>query len=106
MKNLNQAAFVVSVHYVHPNGPARLNLKWNGNHQISDFDLDRLGEVLNCETETENTGWVMVRSSHLLNDSSMAPLSQFGHLILRSSNLVGPGEEIPLRPETNHGFVR
>ena len=68
-----------------------------GNHDISDFDLDLLGEVVNCQAETENTGWVIVRSSHLLNDLSFLPLSQFGHAIRRSSNLAGCGDEIPLR---------
>jgi hypothetical protein len=96
MKNIADAAFVVSVHdyildYV------RFNLRWKGIHDISDFDFDLLGEVVNYEAETENTGWVIVRSSHFLNDLTFLPLSQFGHAIPRSSNLAGCGYEIPLR---------
>jgi hypothetical protein len=97
MKSITEAAFVVSVHYNGRNGPARINLKWKGNHEISDFTLDSLGTVVDCETETENTGWAVVRSSQVLNDSIVAPLSQFGHRILPSS--VSPGDVIPLRPE-------
>ena len=97
MKHITDTAFVVSVHYDDPNAPARINLKWQGNHEISDFNLDSLGTVLDCEAETENTGWATVSSSHILDNSSMAPLSQFGHQILRSS--VSPGDVIPLRPD-------
>ena len=98
MKSITDAAFVVSVHYDDPNGHARINLNWIGNHEISDFNLDSLGTVVDCETETENTGWAIVRSSQLLNDSIVAPLSQFGHRILPSS--ISPGDVIPLRLET------
>jgi hypothetical protein len=104
MKSIRDAAFVVSVHYDDPNGPARINLKWKGSHEISDFNLDSLGKVVNCETETENTGWVIVKSSHILNTLSVAPLSQFGPANLRSSHLVNPGDEIPLR--SGHYFSR
>ena len=106
MRSITDAAFVVSVHYEDPNNPARINLKWKGNHEISDFNVDSLGTVLDCGTETENTGWAIVRSSQLLNDSIVAPVSQFGHRILPSS--VSPGDLIPLRPEAKevvNGFV-
>jgi hypothetical protein len=39
MNNLSDSAFVVSVHY-DGNGVARLNLKWEGRHEISDFDFN------------------------------------------------------------------
>jgi hypothetical protein len=97
MENIREAAFVVSVHDDVFNGTVRINLRWKGNHDIYDFDLDFLGEVVRCEAETENTGWVIVRSSHLWNQLSLPPVSQFGHSILRSSNLVDSGEKIPLR---------
>jgi hypothetical protein len=95
--NMRDAAFVVSVHDDVFSGTVRINLRWQGNHDISDFDLDFLGEVVRCETETENTGWVTVKSSHLWNEISFLPVSQFGHAILRSSNLVESGDEVPLR---------
>jgi hypothetical protein len=37
----------------------RINLRWEGKHQISDFNLDRIGKILNSEDETEHTGWVL-----------------------------------------------
>jgi hypothetical protein len=95
MKNTLNTAFVVSVHYGATNDLARINVKWKGNHEISDFNFDRVGEVLSSETETENTGWVIVRSSYRMNNSSLTSFSQSGPPILRFSDLVGPGDEIP-----------
>jgi hypothetical protein len=94
MKSIQNAAFVVSVHCDKAGGPTRLHVKWNGKHEISDFDLDHLGNVVNYETETEHSGWVLVSSSGFVNDLSVA---QFGPKILQSQNLVEPGAEIPLR---------
>jgi hypothetical protein len=37
-------------------------LKWQGNHEISDFDLARLGDVLRSGAETEHTGYVIIKS--------------------------------------------
>ena len=60
-------ALVTSVHnyteYVHSGdtGKTRIGLRWEGIHQIGDFELERLGNVLNDETETEHTGWVEVQ---------------------------------------------
>ena len=97
MENIRDAAFVVSVHDDCLSGTVRINLRWNGNHDISDFDLDFLGAVVRCEAETENAGWVIVRASHLWNELSFPSVSQFGPAILRSSNPVESGDEIPLR---------
>jgi hypothetical protein len=97
MDNIRDAAYVVSVHHDVLSGTVRINLRWKGNHDIFDFDLDFLGAVVRCEAETENTGWVILRSSHFWNELSFPPVSQFGHAILRSSSLVDSGEEIPLR---------
>ncbi len=71
MKNASNTAFVVSVHYGATNDIARINVKWKGNHEISDFNFDRVGEVLSSETETENTGWVIVRSSYRMSNSGL-----------------------------------
>jgi hypothetical protein len=96
-EKIRDAAFVVSVHDDCLSGTVRINLRWNGNHDISDFDLDFLGAVVRCEAETENAGWVIVRASHLWNELSFPSVSQFGPAILRSSNPVESGDEIPLR---------
>jgi hypothetical protein len=39
---------------------ARVNLHWEGSNQISDFDFDKLGKVLNSEDETEHSGWALI----------------------------------------------
>jgi hypothetical protein len=59
MKTQDEAA-VVSVRDNPDEGTARINLRWEGKHQISDFNLDKLGRVLDSEDETEHTGWVFV----------------------------------------------
>ena len=38
----------------------RVNLQWHGDHDVSDFDLQRFGKVLRIQDETENTGWAII----------------------------------------------
>ena len=57
--NTEEAA-VVSIRDNTDEGKARINLRWEGKHQISDFDLDKLGRVIDSEDETEHSGWVFV----------------------------------------------
>ena len=53
---------VVMSHYPHGSaGAIRLNLRWRGLHQVNDFDFDCAGEVQDCQTETEHTGWVILQ---------------------------------------------
>ena len=59
MKNEVEAA-VVSIRERTDEGTARVNLRWEGSHQISDFDLNKLGSVLNSEGEAEHSGWAIV----------------------------------------------
>ena len=56
-------ALVMSCHEHDVTGTWRINLKWQGEHEISDFALDRIGAVLRFETETKHTGYVIVKSS-------------------------------------------
>jgi hypothetical protein len=60
MKTEVEAA-VVSIHENTNEGTARVNLRWEGKHQISDFALDKLGNVLNSEGEAEHSGWAIVQ---------------------------------------------
>ncbi|MBV9490631.1 MAG: hypothetical protein JO069_13055 [Verrucomicrobia bacterium] len=53
-------AFVTSVHNYNEDGTTRIDLRWQGNYEIGDFEVERLGQVLNLETETEDTGWILV----------------------------------------------
>lgn len=57
-----------------PAGSLRINLKWNGKHDISDFKLDRFGDFVGCENETDNTGWVVVKAPRILNVGDTVPL--------------------------------
>ena len=53
---------VVMSYYPHGSaGAVRLNLKWGGLHQVNDFNFDSAGEVQDCQTETEHTGWVILQ---------------------------------------------
>src|SRR6516162_10392659 len=78
MKKINDKAFVMSVHQDVSPEVLRINLRWRGNHEISDFDLAGLGKVLHAEAETENAGWV----------------------IIEHPRFVKPGDELPLRGKT------
>ena len=66
MENMADTAFVRSIHEDVCQGTLRINLKWRGKHDISAFDLDRLGNVMYYVNETENTGWVIIQQSHLV----------------------------------------
>jgi hypothetical protein len=57
-KTSRETALVVSQHDNINQATSCINLKWQGNHGIADFNLKRLGKVVSCETETDNTGWV------------------------------------------------
>ena len=73
MKTEVEAA-VLSIRENPNEGTARVNLRWEGNHQISDFDLDKLGEVLNSEGETEHSGWALVERPVKLTVGKTLPL--------------------------------
>ncbi len=75
MKRFKDAAFVLSLHEDVSPGTFRINLKWQVNHEIFDFNLDHLGKVVNSATETENTGWVMIEHPRrFLNVGEAIPL--------------------------------
>jgi hypothetical protein len=53
---------VVMSYYPHGSaGAIQLNLRWRGLHQVNDFNFDSAGEVQDCQTETEQTGWVILQ---------------------------------------------
>jgi hypothetical protein len=74
MKRIKDAAFVVSVHEDVSPGILRINLRWQGNHEIFEFDLECLGRVVNCATETADAGWVMIEHSGLVDPGEAIPL--------------------------------
>jgi hypothetical protein len=73
MKQIKHTAFVLSVHEDVSQGTSHINLKWQGNHEIFDFDLNRIGKVVNCATETENTGCVIIEHPRFLKSGDAIP---------------------------------
>jgi hypothetical protein len=67
-------AAVVSIRENPDEGTARVNLRWEGGHQISDFNLDKLGRVLNSEDEFEHGGWVLVERPVNVSVGTTLPL--------------------------------
>lgn len=57
-----------------PAGSSRINLKWADKHEVTDFKIDRLGELLSCETETDQTGWVIVKPGGKIEIGQEIPL--------------------------------
>jgi hypothetical protein len=73
MKTEIQAG-VVSIRENPSEGTATINLRWEGEHQISDFALDKLGRVLNSQDETDHTGWVLVERPVSVSVGTLVPL--------------------------------
>jgi hypothetical protein len=73
MKTEAEAA-VVSIRENPDEGTARVNLRWEGSHQISDFDLDKLGRVVDSEDETEHGGWAFVELPVTISVGKTIPL--------------------------------
>jgi len=73
MKTEVEAA-VVSIRENPDEGTARVNLRWERAYQISDFDLDKLGRVLNSEDEFEHGGWVLVERPVKVSVGTTLPL--------------------------------
>jgi hypothetical protein len=73
MKTEDEAA-VLSIREITDEGRARINVRWEGNHQISDFDLDKLGRVIDSEDETEHSGWAFVELPVTISVGKTIPL--------------------------------
>ncbi len=52
----------------------RINLKWPDKHEVTDFKLGQLGELVSCETETDQTGWVIVKPRGKISIGDEIPL--------------------------------
>jgi len=68
-----ETAVVTSCHEHDTPGTWRINLKWEGDHEISDFALDRLGTVQSAEAETDHSGYVIVKSHTNPNIGDLIP---------------------------------
>jgi hypothetical protein len=100
MKETTDSAFVVSIHYDRPKGSARIILKWKGRHEISDFDFDHLGDVIDWGSQTENEGWAIVQFSPDLHVPTLPPESQSAPVILQTHDPLCVGDSIHLRPSS------
>ncbi len=71
MNSSEDTALVVSVHadhrnkdFVHQNSSGAIaiwiNLKWAGKHNVADFNLDRLGRLMDVKPRSEHTGWALI----------------------------------------------
>ena len=55
MKKNTDRGLIVGLHHGASPDTLHVNLKWEGDHDISAFDLGSLGEVPHCKNESENT---------------------------------------------------
>ena len=87
MKKSTDTGFIVSLHHHASPDLLRVNLTWQGDHDISAFDLDRLGQVLHYENESENTGWVLIKPSRLVSPGEAILLRKGAEILnLRNRN--------------------
>jgi hypothetical protein len=71
----------------------RVSLQWQGDHDISDFDLQSFGKVLQIQDETENTGWAIIERPFHARIARALP----GWAIHESMTPLSAGDTIPLR---------
>jgi hypothetical protein len=71
----------------------RVSLQWRGDHDISDFDLQSFGKVLQIQDETENTGWAIIERPFHARIARALP----GWAIHESMTPLSAGDTIPLR---------
>ena len=73
----------------------RVSLQWQGDHDISDFDLQRFGKVLQIQDETEHTGWAIIERRFHARIAHTLP----GWAMHESMRPLSAGDTIPLRPD-------
>ena len=73
----------------------RVSLQWQGDHDISDFDLQRFGKVLQIQDETEHTGWAIIKRRFHARIAHTLP----GWAMHESMCPLSAGDTIPLRPD-------
>jgi hypothetical protein len=84
MSSSEDTALVVSVHAetatrkllsqnIHDRA-LRINLKWMGEHDLADFNLEQLGRLVACEKETEHTGWALIDPRRNVNPGDTVSL--------------------------------
>jgi hypothetical protein len=99
MKTTIHKATIVSVNADADPNTFRISLRWQGSHDISDFDLQQLGEVLRIQDETENTGWAIIKRPFRVPVAHSIP----GWATAESTHPLNSGDTIPLRLDLQNG---
>jgi len=89
---MNKARILSVIADVAPN-TVRVSLQWQGDHDISDFDLQRFGSVLWIQDETENTGWAIIERPFHPRIAHPVP----GWAMHESICRLTAGDTVPLR---------
>ncbi|MBV8213556.1 MAG: hypothetical protein JOZ08_10090 [Verrucomicrobia bacterium] len=79
-----------------------VSLQWQGNYDISDFDLQRFGKVLRIQDETPNSGWAIIERPYRVPIAHRIP----GWATVESIDPLKPGDAIPLRPDLESALGR
>jgi hypothetical protein len=95
MNKTTNNALILSLNVEASPNTFRVSLKWQGNHDIADFDLERFGKVLSLQDETENTGWAIIERPFRAAIAHTLP----GWAIHESIRPLNPGDTVPLRPD-------
>ena len=95
MNKTSNNALILSLNAGASPNTFRVSLKWQGNHDIADFDLERFGKVLSLQDETENTGWAIIERPFRAVIAHTLP----GWAIHESIRPLNPGDTVPLRPD-------
>ena len=97
MNETTNNASILSVNADASPNTFRISLKWQGNHDIADFDLERFGKVLGLQDETEYTGWAIIERPFRAVIAHTLP----GWAIHESICPLNPGDTVPLRRDPN-----
>ncbi|MBV8215156.1 MAG: hypothetical protein JOZ08_18265 [Verrucomicrobia bacterium] len=95
MKVAVRKATIVSVNADAAPNTLRISLQWQGSHDISDFDLQQFGKVLQIQDETDNTGWAIIERPFRVPVAHGIP----GWATAESTSSPNPGDTIALRPD-------
>ena len=94
MKRATNTATILTVDEDVASNTFRVSLRWQGEHDIADFDLQRYGRVLSLQDQTENTGWAIIERPFRAVIAHTLP----GWAINESMRPLIPGDTVPLRP--------
>jgi hypothetical protein len=94
MKQATNTATILTVDEDVASNTFRVSLRWQGEHNIADFDLERFGKVLSIQDEAGNTGWAIIERPFRAVIAHTLP----GWAIHESMCPLNPGDTVPLRP--------